>query len=384
VYPQTNVLRRDPAALFFGLAGLLTLAVSLPASYAVLAPFHDDGGPVGVPLALFAVAVFELGAVGAKLITLAIPQWSKRLTALTVVLLILTTGANYAHGVDLLARASLAPTLAQVRQAGGAPYAAVGAAALFPALLFVWLSAFVARVRQIQARADASRLQNNLLTAREADLDTREAHLTVREAMSQREAERHRQRVAELEEEVAIYEQQRNKPRSPTSRNGFVYLMRGDSNLYKIGAARDVQRRVNGLTMLPFQIEVVHTIATVDMWRLERGLHQCFVERHTRGEWFALTDQDVQLISEIEAVTSVEEIDEVLDAVSAELDEMTSEPREQGQAHILLLPAPDDVVALRDEHGLSFSQIGQRLGKSRQAVWQQYKAAKRTREAESA
>ena len=146
--------RHDPALAFFGACGVLTLAVSLPATFALLRPFHDTGDWLGVALAVFATAVFEIGAVGAKLITLAVPQWNKRLTALTVVLLVLTTVGNWLSGVELFRAATLPPTLAEWRGAGAGPYLAGVAAALFPALLFVWLTAFTARVKQIARQVD--------------------------------------------------------------------------------------------------------------------------------------------------------------------------------------------------------------------------------------
>lgn len=143
-----RVVWRDIASWFFGVAALLTLIVSLPATYAVLEPFHNSG-QAGTLLALFAVMVFEIGAVGAKLITLAVPQWSKRLNVLTLVLLVLTTLANFAHGLDLFSRADLAPSLDAVRRSGGATWAAIGAAALFPALLYTWLASLVARCKML-------------------------------------------------------------------------------------------------------------------------------------------------------------------------------------------------------------------------------------------
>ena len=148
-------MRRDPAQLFFAVCGLLTLVVSLPATFALLRPFHDTGDWPGVMLAGFATAVFEIGAVGAKLITLVVPQWNKRLTALTVTLLILTTIGNWLAGVELFRVAHLPPTLAEWREAGAGPYLAGIAAALFPSLLFVWLTALTARVKHLATPAQA-------------------------------------------------------------------------------------------------------------------------------------------------------------------------------------------------------------------------------------
>lgn len=147
--------RRTLASAFFAACALLSLAVSVPATYAALRLFHDTGGGWGAALSAFALIVFEVGAVGAKLATLAIPEWRGRLTALTVALLVLTTGANYAHGYDLSQAADAAPTLAWVLSSWwGAVAATLAASALFPALLFVFLSAFVAQVGRGASQAE--------------------------------------------------------------------------------------------------------------------------------------------------------------------------------------------------------------------------------------
>src|SRR5690242_571539 len=116
--------RNDPALIFFASASGLLLAVSMPATYAVVAPFHSSGDWFGIGLALATLLAFEVGAVGCKLVTLAIPKWSLRMNLLTVLLLAMTTVANYAHGFDLFATASLSPTLASIRSAGYAPLVA--------------------------------------------------------------------------------------------------------------------------------------------------------------------------------------------------------------------------------------------------------------------
>lgn len=145
--------RADHAALaFFGVCVVLTLAVSIPATLDALTLFH------GPSLAWLALIVFEVGAVGAKLATLAIPAWRGRLTALTLVLLAVTTGANYAHGYDLSQAAEASPTLGAVlADPFGAVVATLATAALFPALLFVFLSAFVARAEHLLSGRSVSR-----------------------------------------------------------------------------------------------------------------------------------------------------------------------------------------------------------------------------------
>ena len=158
-------LHHDTAVWFFGVAALLTLAVSIPATFALLRPFHD-----GWWLSLFAMIVFELGAVGAKLITLAVPKWRGRLLFLTLALLFLTTIGNYLHGAELFRAAELPPTLDTLRAKGLDWILVTGSAALFPSLLFIWLQAFVARIEMISH-----------LDSREQRLDEREQELNERE-----------------------------------------------------------------------------------------------------------------------------------------------------------------------------------------------------------
>lgn len=147
---------RDPALLFFGGAALLLLLVSMPATYAMVAPFHaGNGDRAGIVLALATLLAFEVGAVGCKLVTLAIPTWNGRMNVLTIILLLLTTIANYANGYDLFASATLNPTLASIRAAGYGWLVATVYSATVPILLFVFLSATVARAKHLHASTPA-------------------------------------------------------------------------------------------------------------------------------------------------------------------------------------------------------------------------------------
>jgi hypothetical protein len=196
---QAVKLHHDSAVVFFGTAALATLGVSIPATFALLEPFHDSW-----LLALFAMLVFELGAVGAKLITIAIPQWRKQLTALTVVLLLLTTIGNYLHGAELFRAAELPPTLAQLRADGYAPVLVGGSAALFPALLFIWLFAFVARIEQLTHVEQVVNRREQVVSRREQLLNSREQQIAdAEQAFAQRAAELSlRERMVEQREQA--------------------------------------------------------------------------------------------------------------------------------------------------------------------------------------
>lgn len=140
----------DRALIFFGLAALACLLVSLPATLRAMELFHGQAG-------IAATLVFEIGAVGSELATLAIPQWRGRLLLLTITLLVLTTGGNYALGIDHFGSAQMdaGSTYATIRAAGAGWLLAIMSSAIFPALLLVFLTAFTARWRMMRGAAPA-------------------------------------------------------------------------------------------------------------------------------------------------------------------------------------------------------------------------------------
>lgn len=79
---------------------------------------------------------------------------------------------------------------------------------------------------------------------------------------------------------------------------GYVYILNAGP-YYKIGASQDVTRRIKQLsTVPPFDLELIHTIQTDDMYGLEETLHEQFAGKRKNGEWFELTDQDVEIIKQ--------------------------------------------------------------------------------------
>lgn len=83
-------------------------------------------------------------------------------------------------------------------------------------------------------------------------------------------------------------------------RPGFIYLLRAENGLYKIGLTKNVNTRIKAIqngSLL--KIELLHTIRSSDMVTAEQILHARFEEKRNKGEWFALTLQDVESIMEI-------------------------------------------------------------------------------------
>lgn len=83
-----------------------------------------------------------------------------------------------------------------------------------------------------------------------------------------------------------------NKEQTKAPGAGFVYILKVGKH-YKIGQSINPQRRARELAAgLPF--DLIHTIGTEDMSRLEIELHTKFEEKCISGEWFELEAEDIE------------------------------------------------------------------------------------------
>lgn len=76
---------------------------------------------------------------------------------------------------------------------------------------------------------------------------------------------------------------------------GRVYLVKAiGQDAYKIGASKNLTGRMRYFhTNLPFKVYLVHVIETPDPKRLERELHKLFAGKRINGEWFRLSEADI-------------------------------------------------------------------------------------------
>ena len=78
----------------------------------------------------------------------------------------------------------------------------------------------------------------------------------------------------------------------------FIYLMHNERNgYYKIGRANNVEYRERTLQGEDPQITTIHTISSTTA--LEKELHHFFSEKRIRGEWFNLSQEDVDFIKSL-------------------------------------------------------------------------------------
>lgn len=78
--------------------------------------------------------------------------------------------------------------------------------------------------------------------------------------------------------------------------SGIIYILKCDC-FYKIGKTTDENTLKNRLGHLqvgsPFEIKIYKTKECDDRHKLEEELHDRFKGKLTRGEWFKLTDEDI-------------------------------------------------------------------------------------------
>lgn len=85
------------------------------------------------------------------------------------------------------------------------------------------------------------------------------------------------------------------------TRGGYVYFVRDVAfGKIKIGYAKsDLDRRLNTLQAgCPQEIQLVAFIRTKNANKLEKELHRKYASKHYRGEWFDITDKDIDLVIE--------------------------------------------------------------------------------------
>lgn len=79
---------------------------------------------------------------------------------------------------------------------------------------------------------------------------------------------------------------------------GYVYVIQGQ-DYYKIGYTNQLATRVRTMAVkAPFPLHVRLLIPTADMVQLEGILHTRFATQRTQGEWFLLTEKDLDILAE--------------------------------------------------------------------------------------
>lgn len=89
-------------------------------------------------------------------------------------------------------------------------------------------------------------------------------------------------------------------PPNERERPGFVYVVKADNGVFKIGFTRNINRRMYGLRCVsPMPLTLITEIALKDCVAAEAWLHDRFRDKRSHGEWFTLSDEDVAFIARL-------------------------------------------------------------------------------------
>lgn len=81
----------------------------------------------------------------------------------------------------------------------------------------------------------------------------------------------------------------------------FVYVLRSD-RYYKIGRTRNVESRIGTISLqMPFPVELIKVFNTDDSIWLEKLFHVFLNKTRMNGEWFLLSDADIEWLMAIPA-----------------------------------------------------------------------------------
>jgi len=86
-------------------------------------------------------------------------------------------------------------------------------------------------------------------------------------------------------------------PSTNTDHKGYVYILKTEDGLYKIGKTIDLDKRVRTLKIqLPYKVELFHSVQTYHFHDFERFLHTTLGYFRMNGEWFKIPESIAQFL----------------------------------------------------------------------------------------
>lgn len=82
-------------------------------------------------------------------------------------------------------------------------------------------------------------------------------------------------------------------------RFGYVYVFE-NAGLRKIGSSKKPEVRLLAMKTAAPSIEAIHHIPSLSYRELEQLLHAHFADKRVAGEWFRLSDEDMNFIASVD------------------------------------------------------------------------------------
>jgi hypothetical protein len=82
-----------------------------------------------------------------------------------------------------------------------------------------------------------------------------------------------------------------------------VYVIKSEFGYYKIGYSSNINNRFKGLNKAsPDKLQLTCVIKTKEYKELEKELHEKYSDKRYQGEWFELSDADIEYIKSLEDI----------------------------------------------------------------------------------
>lgn len=132
----------------------------------------------------------------------------------------------------------------------------------------------------------------------------------------------------------------------------YVYIIK-DGDRYKIGYSGDPERRLKSLqTGNPRKLELVFRFKTLWAEPLEYYLQDHFKSKQTRGEWYALTDKELnempEVIEKIRRARATEESENLVDCILVYMEALKSVAEKKVKKEDLTLERPIDEMTINE------------------------------------
>jgi hypothetical protein len=92
-------------------------------------------------------------------------------------------------------------------------------------------------------------------------------------------------------------------PQRPTTRSvidGYVYIIHGYDDIYKIGRSIDTIGRRRSMVKMPFTMTMIHRIKCDDCVEAESIIHNYHARHRVNGEWFHLGPDDLAALCSVD------------------------------------------------------------------------------------
>lgn len=84
------------------------------------------------------------------------------------------------------------------------------------------------------------------------------------------------------------------EPEETKKKKGHIYFLRADNGLTKIGETKDLEVRLKAINdSLLNETELLFSIESEDVRKLEGEFHEQFKNKRVKGEWFDLSPSDI-------------------------------------------------------------------------------------------